>query len=303
MRIKVYKSFERKFSTLLGEDYKRLVECLETGVKNCIRVNTLKIDKDSLKEKLERRGWQLEEVPWYENAFFVKADNISRTVEHSLGYYFIQDASSLVPPLVLNPSPADTVLDLCAAPGSKTTFIAELMENKGLLIANDVNAKRLKALTSNLQRMGVTNTVVMKHDGRSFFKKGLKFDKILVDASCSGSGTIASTPSSLLFWNEKVLRRLQYIQKDLLMSAARMLTDEGEIVYSTCSIDPEEDELVVDFAVRFLGLKTERIDVKGLVYRRGIESYGRELAGANDCIRFYPFDNKTEGFFVCKLKK
>jgi 16S rRNA C967 or C1407 C5-methylase (RsmB/RsmF family) len=108
----------------------------------------------------------------------------------------------------------------------------------------------------------------------------------------------------LLFWSEKAVKKLSNVQKDLLASAAKMLKEGGTLVYSTCSMDVEENEAVIDFAVRKLGMKTEKIDVPGLKYRQGISEHdGKQFAGAGDCIRFYPFDNQTEGFFVCKLKK
>jgi len=300
MEVKIFSSFEEKFRPILGEDYQKLVDFLSIGPRQCIRANTLKVDAQELRERLEGKGWELEEVPWYKNAFFVETEEkISKSLEYFLGYYFIQDASSLIPPLVLNPSPADTVLDLCAAPGSKTTFMAELMQNRGFIVAVDIEVKRLKALASNLQKMCVTNTIVFRHDGRRSLD-GMKFDKILVDAPCTGSGT-----TNLLFWSNKAVKRLSNLQKELIESACKMLREGGCIVYSTCSIDPEENEAVVDFAITELGLKVEKVHVKGLKYREGISEYrGIKFSEkVKECIRFYPFDNQTEGFFVCKLKK
>jgi NOL1/NOP2/sun family putative RNA methylase len=294
----LFKSFEEKFKPILGEEFPKLVEFLDKGPRKCIRVNTLKISVKELKERLEKRGWKLEEVPWYKNAFFVEAEEISKTLEYFLGYYFIQDASSLVPPLVLNPSPSDLVLDLCAAPGSKTTFMAELMQNKGLIVAVDIDVRRLKALAFNLQKIGATNTIVFKHDGRKTLS--MKFDKILVDAPCTATGT-----ANLSFWSRKAVERLSKLQKALLESASKMLKEGGSIVYSTCSIDPEENEAVIDYAITHLNLKVEKVSVPGLKYRQGLTEYAgiKFSEQVKDCIRFYPFDNQTEGFFVCKLKK
>ena len=294
----LFKSFEEKFKPILGEEFPKLVEYLSKGPRKCIRVNTLKTNAKELKERLEKGGWKLEEVPWYKNAFFVEAEEISKTLEYFLGYYFIQDASSLIPPLVLNPSPTDSVLDLCAAPGSKTTFMAELMQNKGLIVAIDIDTKRLKALAFNLQKIGITNTIVFRHDGRKALN--MEFDKILVDAPCTGTGT-----TNLCFWSKKVIERLSRLQKSLLESASKMLREDGSIVYSTCSIDPEENEAVIDYAINQLNLKVEKVHLAGLKYREGLTKYaGMSFAEeVKDCIRIYPFDNQTEGFFVCKLKK
>jgi len=300
MEIKIFKSFEEKFKPILNEDFPKLIEFLRIGPRQCIRTNTLKIDADELRKRLKERGWKLEEVPWYKNAFFVEAEEqISKTLEYFLGYYFIQDASSLVPPLVLNPSSSDAVLDLCAAPGSKTTFMAELMKNKGLIVAVDVETKRLKALAFNLQKMGITNTIVFRHDGRKVLK-GMEFDKILVDAPCTGSGT-----TNMFFWSNKALARLSKLQKALLESACKMLKEGGFIVYSTCSINPEENEAIIDYAVTQLNLKVEKVRVPGLKYREGLTEYAgiSFVEEVKNCIRLYPFDNQTEGFFICKLKK
>jgi NOL1/NOP2/sun family putative RNA methylase len=294
----LFKSFEEKFKPILGEEFPKLVEYLSKGPRKCIRVNTLKTNAKELKERLEKGGWKLEEVPWYKNAFFVESEEISKTLEYFLGYYFIQDASSLIPPLVLNPSPTDSVLDLCAAPGSKTTFMAELMQNKGLIVAIDIDTKRLKALAFNLQKIGITNTIVFRHDGRKALN--MEFDKILVDAPCTGTGT-----TNLCFWSRKVIERLSRLQKSLLESASKMLREDGSIVYSTCSIDPEENEAVIDYAINQLNLKVEKVHLAGLKYREGLTKYA-DMSFAEevkDCIRIYPFDNQTEGFFVCKLKK
>jgi len=295
----LFKSFEEKFRPILKDEFPRLVEYLSVGPRQCIRANTLKVDAKELRKRLEEKGLKLEEVPWYKDAFFVEAqEKVSKTLEYFLGYYFIQDASSLVPSLLLDPSPTDAVLDLCAAPGSKTTFMAELMQNKGLIVAVDIETKRLKALSSNLQKMGVTNTIVFRHDGRKALD--MEFDKILVDVPCTGSGT-----TNLFFWSNKAVIKFSNLQKALVESASKMLREDGSIVYSTCSIDPEENEAVIDYAITQLGLKVEKVHVPGLKYREGLTEYAgtRFAEEVKDCIRLYPFDNQTEGFFVCKLKK
>jgi len=162
MEIKFPHGFEEKFREILGEEFSFLEACLHKKPKDCIRVNTLKVSKEELKKRLEKRGWKLEEVPWYENAFFVETEeSLAKTKEFFLGYYYIQDAASLIPVLVLDPKPGETILDACASPGSKTTFIAELMKNEGLIVANDVNPKRVKALSFNIQKIGVKNVCLL----------------------------------------------------------------------------------------------------------------------------------------------
>ena len=175
MNIKFPTSFEKKFREILGEEFYKLENCLHIFPKKTIRTNTLKISKKELKDRLEKRGWKLEEVPWYENAFFVETEEkIAKTKEFFLGYYYIRDAASLFPPLVLKPKENEVVLDMCASPGSKTTFIVKLMRNSGLIIANDIEPRRIEALTFNLQKIGATNTIVTMLDGRRIEKLGIK---------------------------------------------------------------------------------------------------------------------------------
>ncbi|MCC5994619.1 MAG: RsmB/NOP family class I SAM-dependent RNA methyltransferase [Candidatus Aenigmarchaeota archaeon] len=297
--------FRKKFEEILKDEFPLLEMCLHKRARDCIRVNTLKISREELKERLEKIGWKLEEVPWYENAFFVETEgSLAKTNEFFLGYYYIQDAASLVPVIVLNPRPGEIVLDACASPGSKTTFIAELMKNEGLIIANDVTPKRIKALSFNLQKIGATNVVVTMMDARNIKRLGIKFDKILLDVPCSSSGTFISSFRVLQFWSQHVVKRLSKLQKQLLKAAVEVLKEDGVLVYSTCSLDPEENEENLEYAVKKLGLKPELIEVKGLKYRRGLEAYGkRRFEYSKFAIRFYPFDNLTEGFFVCKLRK
>ncbi|MGC8993176.1 MAG: NOL1/NOP2/sun family putative RNA methylase [Candidatus Aenigmatarchaeota archaeon] len=305
MSIKFPIGFEKKFREILKEEFKNLEAALQYRARDCIRVNTLKISKEELKKRLIEKGWKLEEVAWYENAFFVEnADSLAKTKEYFLGYYYIQDASSLVPVLVLDPKPGDIVLDACASPGSKTTFIAELMKNEGIIIANDVNPKRIKALSFNLQKIGATNVIVTMIDARKISKMGVKFNKILLDVPCSSSGTFISNYRVLEFWSQHIVERLSNLQKQILKEAVKVLDDNGTIVYSTCSLDPEENEENLEYAVKKLNLIPEKIELKGLKYRQGIEQYrNKKFEHAKYAIRFYPFDNLTEGFFICKLKK
>lgn len=297
--------FSKKFREILGDEFSKLEECLNIRPMKTIRVNTLKISKHELKKRLEEKGWKLHQVPWCETAFFVETEEkIAKSEEFFLGYFYILDAASLVPPIVLSPKEDEVVLDLCASPGSKTTFMVELMKNKGLIIANDISPRRIEALSNNLQKTGSTNTVVTMMNGLNIKRLGMTFDKILVDVPCSASGTFISSFSVLEFWSEHVVKKLSSLQKKLLKSAAEVLKEGGEIVYSTCSMDPEENEENLDYAVKKLGLEPVKIDLKGLKYRRGIESYkGVRYEYSEYAMRFYPFDNLTEGFFICKLRK
>lgn len=262
-----------------------------------IRTNTLKITSEELEERLKERGWKVERVPWFEHGFFIECDQLlSKTVEHSLGYFFMQNSSSMIPPLILDPKPDEIILDLCASPGAKTTEMAELMNNTGVIVANDISHVRLKALRGNLQRCGVLNTVVVKGFAENFYKTGLKFSKILLDVPCTASGTM--NPRILKQTKEEGVRYLSSLQKRIITSAAQCLEEGGTIVYSTCSLEKEENENVIDYAVKELGLKTEKIEVKNLPTQKPFfEGYDEAVKNA---VRI-PFSERTEGFFVCKL--
>ena len=235
---------------------------------------------------------------------------MGNSLEHLLGYYYIQELASMLPILALSPKQGELFLDLCASPGSKTTQSASFMENKGTIIANEINIQREKILCSNLERCGVANAIVTRKEGeelcKRFKQKKIYFDKILVDAPCSGEGTLRSTPKTYLMWNIKTIRGLPRIQKRLCESAFEILKEGGEMVYSTCTHAPEENEEVVDFMLqRFSGeIKIEKVSLP-IKARSGMVSwedkkYDKEII---KCHRIYPQDNDTEGFFLAKFKK
>lgn len=268
-----------------------------------IRVNTIKISVKSLLEKLKEKNYELEQIPWIKEGFWVKnKENLSKNLEHTLGYFFIQNSSSMIPALVLEPKPDDIILDLCASPGAKTTQIAMMMKNSGVIIANDITQKRLKALRGNLQRCGVLNTVVTRIRGEVFWKTGFKFNKILLDVPCTGTGTL--NPRVFKETSLSMVKALSKLQKKLLISAYNCLEKDGILVYSTCSLEPEENEENIDFAVKKLGLTTEKIEIKNLIFEKAITEWnGKKFdKSVENSIRILPSE-KTEGFFICKLRK
>src|SRR3989344_2356391 len=275
--------------------------CLKPLNKS-IRVNTLKISISQLKNKLN--NFTFTQVPWCKEGFWIKGErtDLGNLLEHSLGYFYVQEATSMIPPVVLNPEENDLVLDLAAAPGSKTTQMAAMMNNKGLLIANDVKYDRLKALSINLQRLGILNTIITLKSNYSF--KDMKFDKILLDAPCSGSGAIRKSLKTIGMWNPNMLINLSGTQKKLILNAYDSLKDDGILVYSTCSVDPEENEAVVNFLLKNRNAKLEKIslDIKKteIILDYGKEHFNDEI---KKCLRIWPQDNDTEGFFVAKIRK
>jgi len=278
-------------------------------------VNTLKISPEKLKKRLEKKGWKIKQ-PWedYPEVMIIESDllpgELGRALEHLLGYYYVQELASMLPIIALKPKPDETILDLCAAPGSKTTQIAAEMKNIGLIIANEIHLGRIKILASNLERCGVTNTIITRKEGRvlcsKLKQKDFKFDKILLDTPCSGEGTLRSTPATYLMWNPKTIKRLSRLQKQLFEAAFEILKVGGEIIYSTCTHAPEENEGVIDYALeRFknqINIEQIKLPIK---CRSGIskwqdKEYNKKVKQA---CRIYPQDNNTEGFFITKFKK
>jgi len=304
-------SYRARYHELLGEENKVFLRYCQMPLRKAIRVNTLKTDVKTLKKRLEDKGFKLTPIPWTPVGFWIeKGKNVEEalgnTEEHFLGYFYIQEASSMIPPIVLDPKPGELVLDVAAAPGSKTTQMSEMMENKGVIIANDPNFNRLKALKFNIEKSGSINVVVTNRDGRKVHKWGIKFDKILLDAPCSSEGTVRKDWKALSRWNEGLVRSLSKMQKKLILSAWDSLKDDGVMVYSTCTLSPEENEEVVDFLLKNKeGVAVEKISVNGLKFREGVtkwrdKKYSDEV---RDCARIWPQDNDSEGFFVCRLRK
>jgi NOL1/NOP2/sun family putative RNA methylase len=314
-----YKNYEPKplfierMKELLGKDFQDYLDILKKEPVRSLRCNTLKISTEELKKRLEKKGWKIK-IPFkdFPEIMIVTSSlqpgELGRALEHLLGYYYIQEIASMLPALVLNPKSDERILDLCASPGSKTTQIAARMNNKGLLIANEVKFGRIKILSANTERCGVMNMLITKRDGvalcKRFKEENFLFDKILLDAPCSGEGTIRSTPKTLEMWNIKTIENLPKLQKSLIASAIEILKPEGELVYSTCTHAPEENESVVDFALKNFDVHIEKINLP-VKTRQGVTSWKNEKYSKDIKLacRIYPQDNNTEGFFIAKLRK
>ena len=269
----------------------------------------LEIKATDVLKRLKEKGWEIERIPFYKYGFWVKHPerrDIGNTVEFQLGYYYSQEAASMIPVIALDPKPGELILDMAASPGSKTTQIAMHMENKGVIIANDIDIQRISALAQNLQRQGITNTIITKLDGRKFKDLGIKFDKILLDTPCSGTGAIRKSFKTLEMWNYDSIRRLSKLQRQLILSAFDSLKENGVLVYSTCSVEPDENEYVVNFLLeKRENAKIEKIEIPNLkksepfLKWNGIEFYD----DIKYTIRLWPWDNDTEGFYIAKIRK
>ncbi|OQS04178.1 ribosomal RNA methyltransferase nop2 [Thraustotheca clavata] len=275
-----------------------------------IRANTLKTRRRDLAQALIQRGVNLDPLAKWSKVGLKIYDSpvpIGATPEYLAGHYMLQSASSFGPVLALAPEANERVLDMCCAPGGKTTYIAQLMRNSGTLIANDLKKQRLKATVANLHRLGVKNCAVANYDGRKLPSLFTGFDRVLLDAPCTGMGVIARDPSIKTQKTEKDVFRLSHLQKELILAAIDAVDAKsasgGIIVYSTCSVMVEENEAVVEYALKKRAVKL--IDT-GLDHGKpGFTRYQQLRFHPSMTLtrRFYPHVHNMDGFYVAKFKK
>jgi NOL1/NOP2/sun family putative RNA methylase len=298
------------FARFYQNDFDLFIESVLRPRKPAIRVNTLKIERDILVSRMVSKGFKLSPIPFYQDAFLVEEApvEIGNTVEHFMGYYYVQSLSSMIPPLLLNPGPGEKVLDIASAPGSKTTQMAQMMNNQGLIVANDVDIDRIKALSNNIDRMGVLNVVITILEGNRFGNiLPDYFEKVLVDAPCSALGTLSKNSEVLKWWGREKIGRLMNTQKALILSGFDALKPGGLMVYSTCTLTPEENEYVVDYLLeKRPEAKLIDFELKGVVLRNGVKSWERYEFSEEilKCKRVEPFlNNNFEGFFIALITK
>lgn len=308
--MKYKESFKEHYSKLTN--WNEYWSTVKEFAPQSIRVNTIKISVSDLKKRLS--GWKLKPIPWIKEGFWISGArrDLGNLYEHKLGYFYCQDACSMIPALALNPKKNDFVLDMCAAPGSKTTQMSAMMEGKGLIIANDIDYRRIIALSANVQRLGCSNVVIVNHNGLRL--KG-SFDKILLDAPCTGYGTIRgetkNSIKNLKEWNLGASKQMSGIQKGLIVKAFDLLKKGGIIVYSTCSLEPIEDEDVVAYLLKKrpdAKLVSTGLDIKSKVNSDEFEKCLKAHHTVADwpstsMLKVWPQFYNTEGFFIAKLRK
>lgn len=287
-------------------DFDIFLQIVQTPLRQSFRINTIKATKHEVLSKLA--DIKLAPIPWCDIAYrIISAENIGETEVHKKGLIYIQESVSMLPALVLAPAPEDKILDMTAAPGSKTTQIAAMMLNQGLIVANDISRKRIKALQDNLERMGVSNTKVIIEPAQKLgYLYPEYFDKVLLDAPCSLEGTIRNTPEVLKNWKEHTIKRLSQMQTGLINSAFKALKPGGVLVYSTCTFAPEENEAVVNYLFKkYSNLICEPITIPNIISHPGLVKWRKQEFNeqVKNAVRIYPQDNDTEGFFVCKIRK
>ena len=294
--------FLEKMQNILGDEYDAFIKTYEENRKAALRINTLKGNSEKLFSVL---GEKLSPVPWTSDGYFYP-DTMQpgKSPLHEAGAYYIQEPSAMLPAELLNAQPGECILDLCAAPGGKTTKIAADMKGEGLLVANEIHPKRAAILSSNVERMGIKNAVVTNESSDRLLKKFPEFfDRILVDAPCSGEGMFRKDEEARAQWSEENVIKCAVRQKEILDNAAAMLRPGGRLVYSTCTFSPEENEkMIVDFLNDHPEFSVEKTDTPPCI------SNGRpELAGNDEraafTFRIWPHLTEGEGHFTAVLKK
>jgi len=320
-------------------------------LRKCVRVNTLKCSVETFKKWAKEKGWKLSPVPWSEEGFFLERDDhgtaLGRDLRHLLGHFYMQEAASMLPAELLDPQPGDAVLDLCAAPGSKTTQMAaaltpgpspasgrgETRQGSGIVIANDMQEKRLRVLNDSIQRMGASNVVITRKVGQWFGRHlAERFDRVLCDAPCTAQGTCRKDSTALDYCSSASIAKAANLQRALLEAAIHACKVGGRIVYSTCTLTPEENEAVVFAILQRFGDCLEVVDPRkdevvsgkwkmsqaiddSIVVQQSLKSHfpvhglmpfmaERQLSTFNfPLLRLWPQTYDTEGFFCAVLRK
>ncbi|GLS84639.1 16S rRNA (cytosine(1407)-C(5))-methyltransferase RsmF [Paraferrimonas haliotis] len=280
------------------------IDYSQRPLRRSIRVNTLAISVTDFVKRMQAQGWQLQAIPWCEQGFWVgpedKLDAIGNTVEHLAGLFYIQEASSMLPVTALFQSQRQPmmVLDMAAAPGSKTTQIAAQMNNQGLLVANEYSASRIKSLFANCQRLGIRN-VALTHFSANVFGQYLPetFDSILLDAPCGGEGTIRKDPRALDNWSQAAIDEISALQRELIESAFQSLKVGGELVYSTCTLNEQENHQVCHHLKQRFADAVEFVPLDGL-----FDGCDKALT-EEGFLHVWPQLYDSEGFFIAKIRK
>ncbi len=301
--MKLPEEFINKMQGLMGEEFNAYLESYKKPRFYGLRVNTLKI---SVEEFLKISPFHLEPVPWTKDGFYYQeGDNPGRHPYYYAGLYYIQEPSAMLPGAVIRVKPGDRVLDLCAAPGGKSVQMAAQLNGQGLLVCNDINADRVKALVKNIELCGVRNAIVL-NDSPDKLAKNFEgfFDKIMVDAPCSGEGMFRKDDDAVKSWEKFKCEKCSGMQWDILQQVDKMLKPGGIILYSTCTFSPEEDELMIE---RFMDANAGDYELLEIPKIGGIEGGRKEWAsGSYDfskAVRLWPHKLNGEGHFAALIRK
>ena len=278
------------------EEYQKIVNGYNSNRPVTIRINTIKTTKENILKELDNNNISYEEVSWYSNALILKntTEEVIRELNiYKEGHIYLQSLSSQLPPLFLEPKENDQILDMTAAPGGKTTEIAALADNKVMITATEKNKQRYERLKYNLEKQGVKRATVIQKDAR-YLDDFFSFDKILLDAPCSGSGTL--TENSMNNFSMELLERINVTQEELLTKALKLIKKDGYIIYSTCSILKDENEKLLQ---KFIDKKQIEIIPLDLSNYNNLPTLKTTIEGT---LCLYP-DELYEGFFIAKIRK
>ena len=280
-------------------------DACQRPLRRSIRVNTLKIGIDAFQTLMDEMGWRYTAIPWCPEGFWVEVpdddQSLGNLAEHLAGLFYIQEASSMMPPVALyglDPVPVERVLDLAAAPGSKTTQIGAYQAGRGLIVANEYAASRVKVLHANCKRMGLHNLAISHFDGRvhgNYLAEA--FDAVLIDAPCSGEGTIRKDPDAFKNWTSEAVDSISQTQRELLQSAFLALKPGGSLVYSTCALNARENQEVCNWLLRTY---PQQVEVSPLTE---LFDGAAQCATNEGYLHVWPQIYDSEGFFVARFTK
>ena len=284
------------------EDWDAFLKATDIPMPYVVRANTLKIETSALYRRFIDAGIEATPYAWNEDLFEL-TEPPGQRIEHWLGLYYAQEAVQTLPVMALDPQPGETVLDLCAAPGGKTTFIAARMQNRGTLVANEPNGRRQMSLLANINRLGVLNAIVTAYQGENF-PMHTSFDRVLVDAPCSAEGTLRKESSLRNGASSGTIARLSRLQRRLILRAFDLLAPSGVLVYSTCTFAPEENEAVVahlleEREARMLSFDVPFAASPGLSGWEGV-TFPIET---RHCVRIYPHHLNSGGGFLARIAR
>lgn len=297
-------AFIEKMEKLLGNEFDDYIKCYDEKRYYGLRVNTKKI---CVEEFQKICPFKIEPIPWIENGFYYDGDSVQAAKHpyYYAGLYYLQEPSAMTPANRLPIEPGDKVLDVCAAPGGKATELGAKLKGKGVLVANDISNSRAKGLLKNIEVFGIDNVLVLSEEPgklESYFPE--YFDKILIDAPCSGEGMFRKDKKMVKAWEEHGPEFFSKIQKSIVTQAARMLKPGGMILYSTCTFDPEENEGTIEY----LKEQFPEFEIKDIVPYQGFASGLPEVTKTKDSsfkktVRIWPHKLQGEGHYLALLQK
>lgn len=303
-KVNLPEEYTQRMKTLLGEqEFEAYLDSFEKKNVRGLRVNTLKISPEEF-EKIS--PFSLKKIPWTDNGYYYEDDvQPAKHPYYFAGLYYIQEPSAMTPAQLLPVEPGDRVLDLCAAPGGKSTELAAKLQGKGLLVSNDISSSRAKALLKNIELMGIKNAYVINEIPEKLVAKFAGyFDKILIDAPCSGEGMFRKEPSMVKSWQEHGVDFFANLQRGIIDSAVKLLKPGGKLLYSTCTFSPEEDEGSMKYLLErypeFSVISPDRVWEE---FAPGRPEWVDGSEQLKQCIRLWPHKLNGEGHFISLLQK